>query len=187
MLIMYQLLYNCIITLIRLNYIIVKSNYRMRGKKGSLPNVNCGSWREAVHSDFALGQFYCAWYNDFLYSSKIWGSPRCIFCMETLSEAPVVRLEWEYHLQLGTFSSKVSQGTGFWVGGEERLVMESAWKTFCYEPQLALRKLLCSSKCWLIETSFLVASKQHFKSRCDRRNLTQRAMEDNFTSVSVCF
>lgn len=31
--IMYQLLYNCIITLIRLNYIIGMSNYRMSGKK----------------------------------------------------------------------------------------------------------------------------------------------------------
>lgn len=81
----------------------------------------------------------------------------------------------------------MSQGTGFWVGGEERLVVEPVWKTFCYEPQLPFRKLLCFSKCWPIETSFLVGSKRHFKSRCDRRNLTQRAMEDNFSSVSFCF
>lgn len=186
MLIMYQLLYNCIITLIRLNYIIVKSNYRMGGeKKVAYPTLTMVPEERLSTQILLQGQVYCAWYTGFLYSRNIWGRPRCIFCMETLSGAPVVRLEWERHLQLGTFTSKVYQGT--WVGREERLVVESVWKIFCYEPQLALRKLLCSSTCWPIETSFLVASKQHFKSRCDRRNLTQRAMEDNFTSVSLCF
>lgn len=66
--IMYQLLCNCIITLIRLNYIIGMSNYRMRGKKGNFMLIVVPE--EGLSTKILLqGQVYCARDTGFPYSS----------------------------------------------------------------------------------------------------------------------
>lgn len=126
--IMYQLLYNCIITLIRLNYIIGLPNYRRGwGEKGNLPDINCGSWRGAVHTDFAPGaSFLCRRHCFPLQRQHLrWPQvhqPHPDPFRSTRSKV-MGRPFTTWYL-----TSEVNQSTGLQVSREGRWVMASVWE-----------------------------------------------------------